>query len=141
MLLALVGCWSDWDFEEIMGCGVLPACVGGPVFLVGVETVHGEGEASPFFSTSCGRNVPSSSVGCCSGRVLRGRAVCSGGLVGVCAFLLSFILSSSVGSRSTSRASSSSVAWVFVGTDIICGAGGEEVALPCSSVEPWVVGF
>ena len=124
-----------------MGCGVLPAFVGGPIFLVGVKTILGEGGAFPFSSTSCERDVPSSSVDCCSGRVLRGRAVCSGGLVGVCAFLLSFILSHSVGSRSMSLASSSLVDWVFVGKDIICGAGGEEVALPCSSVEPWVVGF
>ena len=124
-----------------MGCGVLPAFVGGPIFLVGVGTILGEGGASPFSSTSCGRDVPSSSVDCCSGRALRGRAGCSGGLVGVCDFLLSFILSSSAGSRSMSLASSSSVPWMFVGKDMICGAGGEEVALPCSSVEPWVAGF
>ena len=48
MLLALVGCWSKWDFEEVMGCGVLPAFVGGPIFLVDVETMHGEGGAFPF---------------------------------------------------------------------------------------------
>ena len=124
-----------------MGCGVLPAFVGGPIFLVGVETIHGEGGASPFSSTSCGRDVPSSSVDCCSGRALRGRAVCSGGLVGVCDFLLLFALSRSVGSRAMSLANSSSVPWMFVGKDVICGAGGEEVVLPCSSVEPWVAGF
>ena len=124
-----------------MGCGVLPAFVGGPIFLVGVKTILGEGGAFPFSSTSCERDVPSSSVDCCSGRVLRGRAVCSGGLVGVCAFLLSFILSSSVGSRSMSPASISSVTWMFVDKDMICGAGGGEVALPRSSVEPWVAGF
>ena len=30
---------------------------------------------------------------------------------------------------------------MFVGKDMICGAGEGEVALPCSSVEPWVAGF
>ena len=124
-----------------MGCSVPPAFVRGPGFLVGVGPVHGEGGAFPTSPTSCGRTVPSSLVDCCSGSVLRGRAVCSEGLVGVCAFLIACILSGSVGSRDMSPASSSSVTWMPVGKDMICGAGEGEVTLPCSSVEPWVVGF
>ena len=124
-----------------MGCGVLPAFVGGPGFLVGVGPVHGEGGAFPISPTSCGRKVPSSLVVCCSGSVLRGRAICSEGLVGDCAFLIPCILSSSVGSRDMSPASSLSVTWMFVGRDMICGAVEGEVTLPCSSIEPWMAGF
>ena len=124
-----------------MGCSVPPAFVRDPGFLVGVGPVHGEGGALRVSPTSCGRTVPSSLVDCRSGSVLRERAVCSEGLGGVCAFLIACILSGSVGSRDMSPASSSSVTGIPGGRETICGAGEGEVALPCSSVEPWVVGF
>ena len=73
--------------------------------------------------------------------MLRERAVCSEVLGGVCAFFIACILSGIVGSRDMSPASSSSVTGIPGGRETICGAGEGEVALPCSSVEPWVVGF
>ena len=124
-----------------MGCSVPPAFVRGSGFLVGVEPVHGEGGAFPTSPTSCGRVVPSSLVDCCSGSALGGRAVCSEGPVGVCAFFIACILSGSVGSRDKNPASCSLVIWMPVGKGMICGAGEGEISLPCSSVEPWVVGF
>ena len=124
-----------------MGCSAPPAFVRDPGFLVVVGPMHGEGGALRISPTSCGRTVPSSLVDCRSGSVLRERAVCSEGLGGVCAFLIACILSGSVGSRDMSPASSSSVTWMPVGKDMICGAGEGEVTLPCSSVKPWVVGF
>ena len=124
-----------------MGCSVHPAFVGGSGFLIGVDPALGEGDASPTSPTFCGRVVSSSLANFCSGNVLGGKLVCSGGSDGVCAFFIASSLSGSVRSQDKNPASSSSVIGVPVAKGMVSGTGEEGISLPVASVEPWAVGF